>query len=338
LEIGKQNLTFHASQPPVVVPPSDYTGWKLTGTRRRDELVVISTSNNQRPTPNFQERVPLRLALVVGRWLLGVRFEFQVWRGWGVAWLLILVAASTLAGATPDVWDTLKGKHFIVSHQGNAAFAAEVLHRAELYYDSIVQQLGFKRVDNFWLWERRARIKLYASRQAFIESTGAPDWATAKANVRDRTIESFGNSRVFLESRLPHEMAHLFFREYIGFTGAVPLWLDEGVAQWCEFEPGPSTPPALRKWIPLRVMTTMTVNEIMDVDRAQLFYRESASVVEYLVTTYGKGAFTKFCRQLRDGKRLDRALRFTYPNTISTLELLEQQWSVWQIARSIRNR
>lgn len=29
-------------------------------------------------------------------------------------------------------------------------------------------------------------------------------------------------------------MAHLIFRDFVGFTGRIPLWLDEGVAQWAE--------------------------------------------------------------------------------------------------------
>ena len=330
----------YANQPLVEVPPTDppsrsalwrpsHLGWKRLCSLRR-QSVDDRCLADERIQALACEATGIGIVRKTGK------CQSRVWRSWGVLGVLIMASASTFAGSAPDVWETLKGKHFIVSHQENAVFAAEVLRRAELYYDSIVQQLGFKRVDNFWLWERRATIRIYASRREFLEATQAPEWAAAKASFKTRTIESFGDSAAFLQSRLPHEMAHLIFREYIGFKNAVPLWLDEGVAQWCE-RGGNLPPPLLREWIPLRVLTSMNVHAVRDGRKARLFYSESASVVQYLVQRYGQQKFTKFCRQLRDGKTLDGALRFTYPKAISTMEALEQQWSAWQLTRSDRD-
>ena len=54
------------------------------------------------------------------------------------------------------------------------------------------------------------------------------------ADYRGKKIISYTWSRGFLESLLPHEMAHLIFRDFVGFRGEIPLWLDEGIAQWAE--------------------------------------------------------------------------------------------------------
>jgi hypothetical protein len=250
--------------------------------------------------------------------------------------LSMLWGLSCAAEDAADAWRELKGKHFIIYSQDDSVASRAVLHQAEAYYDSIVKKLGFKRLDNFWLWERRAKIKLYASHHAFIQAAKAPAWAVAKASVRSRTIEGFGSSALFLKSRLPHELAHLIFREYIGFTGTIPLWLDEGVAQWCEQGDHQASVRPMREWIPLQTLTSMSVRQNQDAHRVRLFYNESASLVQYLVESYGRDRFSKFCRQLRDGKTLDGALRFTYPKSISSMVALEQQWSAWQLARGVR--
>lgn len=241
----------------------------------------------------------------------------------------LLIPAMVTAGSRSE-WDTLKGKHFIVQHEGNQSFATDVMRHAEDYYDSIVKLLGFKRLDNFWLWERRAQIRIHATRAMFAQRTGAPPWAVAKANLRKRTIDVCGTSSALLTSRLPHEMAHLIFREYIGFEGEVPLWLDEGVAQWCEWHTQRAEPPPLKEWIPLRDLMRMDVRKIDDARLVHLFYGEAASVVHYLVTVHGREKFTKLCRQLRDGKTLEGALRFTYPRSVSSMAALEREWIAWQ--------
>jgi hypothetical protein len=249
----------------------------------------------------------------------------------------VLCSGSTIkAGPESDDWNTLKGKHFIVSYEDDARFAQDVMQHAERYYDSIVKQLGFKRLDNFWLWERRARIRIHADRAKFAERTGAPLWAAAKVNLRDRMIDVCGSNAALVRSRLPHEMAHLVFREYIGFEGEVPLWLDEGVAQWCELGARNATPPQFRKWIPLQDLMAMDVRKIDDPRVAHLFYGEAASLVHYLVTVHGREKFTKLCRQLRDGKTLEGALRFTYPRSVSSMATLEREWVAWQSAHGGR--
>ncbi len=246
-----------------------------------------------------------------------------------IMFLLSFLLPAIAVGKSDD-WDELKGKHFIVSHRQNAVFAAEILRSAEIYYDSIVKQLGFKRLDGFWLWERRVRIRTFRSHSDFSKATGAPDWAVAKANLRTRTLDVCGHGSGLLKRRLPHEMAHLIFREYIGFEGQVPLWLDEGVAQWCEATVTRESLPVLQKWIPLKSLTNMDVRTIDDTRMVHLFYSQSASLVQYLIEQHGRPAFTKFCRQLRGGKSLDGALRFTYSRSVPNMLALERQWSIWQ--------
>lgn len=246
--------------------------------------------------------------------------------------LFCMLAPLGAAAAGPDTeWEEVRSRHFIVRYRGDAGFAAEVSRRAEAYYDDIADDLGFRRVGDFWLWDDRARITLYGSRADFLAATGAPAWAVGKASASTREISSFAGSRRFLDTVLPHEMTHLIFRDFLG-DGQVPLWLEEGVAQWEEA----SGRRRLRRFVvhlartnrlvPLRHLTSLDIRCERRSGPAVAFYAQAASVVGFLIETHGSDAFRKLCGQLRDGKSLHDALRFTYPTTLRTIEQLERAW------------
>ena len=80
-----------------------------------------------------------------------------------------------------------------------------------------------------WLWERRCRIYLPHSGGL---SAGHESAAVVRGMVhyRQRVVYSFLGAPAFLD-KTPHELAHIVFREFVGFDNAgVPRWLDEGVA------------------------------------------------------------------------------------------------------------
>jgi hypothetical protein len=253
-------------------------------------------------------------------------------RGW-----LRVSAAAVLLTACPSRgedagWQTLKGEHFLVHHQGDAAFAAEVLREAEACYDGITHDLGIERRDRFWLWDRRVHITLHSTREAFLRATGAPSWAGGKASYQKRAIDSFEGSPDLLDSLLPHEMTHLVFRDFVGGTRAVPLWLDEGTAQW-EERTGAREAACLARelcrqgrFVPLRSLMESDVRRSGSHREAEEFYAQARSLVAFLVKRYGRDRFRVLCGQIRLGKSFEEALRFTYPDRLRTLEQLEQEW------------
>ena len=232
----------------------------------------------------------------------------------------------------PDDWQTVKGKHFIVRYRGSSDFAEAALGKAESGYEKIAAGLGYDRRDKFWLWSDRVTICLYATRGDFVAAAGAPQWAVGKANYRRREISSFSGSAGFVDALLPHEVTHLVFRDFIGFKSDVPLWLDEGVAQWFqEDRPSDADQPARalarrNALIPLDELIKMDVRKQQDAETAARFYAESASVVAYLIEKGGADAFVQFCRGLRDGKSFAESLRFTYPEVGGTIAALETNW------------
>jgi len=228
-----------------------------------------------------------------------------------------------------------KSLHFIVYFpEGHLDFANDVLYKAELYYKKIASDLGYERYDQFWLWENRVKIYLYPSHPDYVKATWRPVWSHGMADYNKKAIYSYIGSREFLETVLPHELGHLIFRDFIGFKSNIPLWLDEGVAQWCEserkrYEAKEIVKDLLKgnKLIPLSQLVReslyyKTGNE----EIVYIFYQEALSVVDFLITKYGIGTFTKFCRYLKDGKSLEEAIKLAYSPFLYNLVDLEKEW------------
>ncbi|MCK5012447.1 MAG: hypothetical protein KAS66_01385 [Candidatus Omnitrophica bacterium] len=231
-----------------------------------------------------------------------------------------------------EEWQELKSEHFIVYFVDDQNFAKDVSRQSEIYYKRIASELGYQRYSGFWTWDHRAKIYIYADKETFLKETGQPQWSEGVAKYVEKEIASYAWSDGFLEMLLPHEMAHLIFRDYVGFKGEVPLWLDEGVAQWMEPHKRKAVKMAIGrlanagKLLSLHQMMTLDVRRSNNPDFVQTFYVQAVSLVGFLITKYSASRFTDFCRQLRDGKTIEDSLRFAYPISIRNIGELEKKW------------
>jgi len=127
-------------------------------------------------------------------------------------------------------WKVRKSTHFNIYYkEAPNQYIDKVLKIAEDYYDTITNDLSFRRFD-FWSWNKRCKIYLYPFKKEYQKVTGRPFWPGATADIKKREIRTFIFQKNFLEMALPHEMAHLIFREFVGYRTSLPLWLDEGAA------------------------------------------------------------------------------------------------------------
>ena len=242
-----------------------------------------------------------------------------------------LIVSQTSVSRAED-WAVEKSKHFLVYHQGSPAKAREVAKVAEGLYVSITKSLGVKRYDNFWLWDDRAKVYLYPSHEAYVKGTQAPAWSAGKAVYSAREIHSFVGSGTFVSDILPHEMTHLIFREATEDGVVVPLWVQEGIAQW--HEPSKRKAYVIAQKILVRRNVLMTLESLGKVDvrkveghgAAKAFYTQAIGVTAFMIESWGEDKFATFCRALREGKGLDAALAFTYGARCPNLETLESAW------------
>ena len=249
---------------------------------------------------------------------------------------IVIILFLVCGVATAEDWQVLKSQHFLVYYLDDKSFAGDVARNAERYYNKIASDLGYSRYDNFWQWDNRVKLYIYPDREQFVTGAGVPrKWAQGLAKYKEKEIISYRWSEGFLESLLPHELTHLIFRDFVGFPasgGGIPLWLDEGVAQWEEEskkeEARKITKELIRShsYIPIRQLTRLDVRVEDNVLIARNFYVQAITLVGFLVEKYGGRKFTFFCRELRDGKSLDEALSSAYTNTISGTADLEKKW------------
>src|SRR4030042_4577876 len=113
-------------------------------------------------------------------------------------------------------WNISKSTHFIIYYkEAPQRFIDQLIDKAEGYYNDIADNLGFRRY-NFWLWDNRAKIYIYDDAETYQAATKQPAWSYGCANVQDKVISTFINSKVFFDTILPHETGHIIFREFIG--------------------------------------------------------------------------------------------------------------------------
>ncbi len=269
--------------------------------------------------------------------------------------VLFFLGGILIFKAFAQEWQELSAEHFIVYFAQDEKFAREVADKAEYYYRRIATDLGYPRYSEFWTWDNRAKIYIYPDHESFLKATGQPKWSQGMAEYKTRSIISYVWSSGFLDSLLPHEMAHLIFRDFVGFKGEIPLWLDEGVAQWAE-EPKRKQMKAMARHlydsdtiICLADMMKLDIRYITDDSRVYIrptrtktgepgvlflskdnlintYYLQAVSLVGFLIEKYGSFAFADFCRQLRDGKSVEEALKGAYPVRITNLDEFEHKW------------
>jgi hypothetical protein len=265
----------------------------------------------------------------------GVRRKGVVKPGSVLFLAAVLALLAPPRGARAQAWQTLKSEHFVVLFGADAAFAAEVARRAEEYYRTITWDLGITRHDGFWLWQNRTRIYLHPTKEAFARAAGAPAWAGGKASCELREIHTFDGCPDFLDSLLPHELTHLVFRDFVGAGRNVPLWLEEGAAQWEERSGRRGADRLAREMLGqgrfarLGDLMGQDVRAARDRRAAEAFYVQALSLVAYLAEQHGRERFRKLCGQLRSGKAFEEALRFTYPDRIRSIAELESKWHAY---------
>lgn len=132
-----------------------------------------------------------------------------------------------------------------------------------------------------------------------------------------------------LEITLKHEMCHIFLGSNIS-DDRLPRWLNEGFCQWVtggvaelmidNKHPTLSKASLSRRLIPL---SSLSANFPGDKDQLILAYEESKSIVDYMVTEYGRARVVSILGHLRDGDTMNTA---TSKVLSVTPEELERLW------------
>ncbi|MEW5758213.1 MAG: peptidase MA family metallohydrolase [Candidatus Omnitrophota bacterium] len=217
-------------------------------------------------------------------------------------------------------WKNLKSTHFIIYYKkADMVFLNRIKDYLENYYQKITDDIGFTRYNNFWIWENRAKVYIYDTKKEYIMDTNQPEWSFGSADVKNKIIITYYgvSEKEFFDKVVLHELVHIIFREFVGFSGNIYLWLDEGVAEFFSKDYSfmlPLIRSAIKenKFIPISSLPQASLDGLNE-EQVKLFYLESGAIIYYLINNYGKANFVGFCRALRDGRSLDNALYSNYP-------------------------
>ncbi len=234
-----------------------------------------------------------------------------------VLFILFLLESSTYAAATMK---ELSGDHFLVYYEAHEKIARDVLHQSERHYSRIMRNLGYDQLEKPWLGDRRCKIKVYKDKASFQPSAQNVGWAEGMTNFAAREIYIYENATDLFSSVLPHELAHMIFRDIVGFSENIPLWLDEGVALSQEdhrregFYPIAKDAFSSGTAMPFEEMFRLRSATELDDAKASVFYALSMVTLNYLLDNFHKKKFVLFCANLKAGMTVEEDLKRVYGN------------------------
>ncbi|MGB2694208.1 MAG: peptidase MA family metallohydrolase [Dehalococcoidia bacterium] len=113
-----------------------------------------------------------------------------------------------------------------------------------------------------------------------------------------------------------HEIAHVVVRQAIGPIYSVPDWLNEGLAVYSQSAPfseqQASLDQAIQSGDVLSVRSLSSASSGAVASKVSLFYGQSYSLVDFLISTYGKEKFAKLFKAFSQGATTAEALEQAY--------------------------
>ncbi|MCD4779201.1 MAG: hypothetical protein K8S27_01440 [Candidatus Omnitrophica bacterium] len=252
--------------------------------------------------------------------------------------LSVILWSLGAAQADSEKWLESKGQHFIIYFypQTDTSRIDFILSQADNYYQQIAIQIGYSRYQNFWSWDNRVKIYIYPDSTTFVKKTGQPEWSKGGAvayhpNLKSKVIISYDQQDDFIYNVLPHEIGHLTLKDFVR-EEPLPLWVEEGVAQFLERDKVKYVHAYMKKriqendFVAFKRLNRYDIRQEMDPEKVQLYYAQSLSLIDFLIKNYGSLRFGRMCRRVRDGTAFDQAFLQVYKPEITSFSALEKKW------------
>jgi hypothetical protein len=231
----------------------------------------------------------------------------------------------------PEQWKHAETEHFIY-HYVHSYVATPVSVEAEFHYRVIAKELERDQPTT----DIKSHIYIFEAPEDWVqfqEFGRLEKWTGG--------IQSMGSLFVrrnpkykFTDNSLGHEIVHLVVHRF--YSDGVPLWLNEGLAQYISksahasyqrargyIAKPHSTAIASEDLIPLPRLVTMTSPPN---DKVEAFYDESERLVRFLATA-DKASFLALLDALGRHQPLETALSRYYAGKLPTLAVLEREFS-----------
>ena len=227
-------------------------------------------------------------------------------------------------------WKHAETANFVY-HYLHETTARPVASEAEFYYRVIAQEME----KDTRQWERKCHIFIFedeADWRQFQTVGGLEPWTGGIHAQGELFLPRYPQQR-FKGNALAHEVTHLVVFRFFG--AGVPLWLNEGLAEYTAsrwyssymrargYTAHPrSVSVAPENFIPLATLTTLYTYPAAD-NAVLTFYSESERLVRFL-SSADKHGFAGFLESMGRGARFESALdkafgkRFLNPEALET--------------------
>ena len=148
------------------------------------------------------------------------------------------------------------------------------------------------------------------------EGTMPTDWAEAVFDGQVRLPMTVASSTEARDHVLRHELAHAFLVDFSG--GRIPLWLNEGLAQWLEGR-RPGMLPDARSATWLDELPSRTNFMDLSAEDAGLAYSYSLAVTGELMLLHGSVALLRYLDLLAGGASEEDCFRQAFGRTYADL-------------------
>jgi len=199
-----------------------------------------------------------------------------------------------------------------------------IIARAEALYEKITQDIGFAPTELIGVTMAFTEAEFNQFQQ---EGDRLPQWAVGVAYpalnlmvIRSPRLVA-GTQENPLKTFI-HELSHLILASQFG-RHPIPRWLNEGLAMYEAYEWHPSQDLLMARavlsgqLISLDKLTKAFGGEGFEIHQA---YFQSYSLVNYLISTYGRQDFHSFVLRLSRGQPFEQALQETFPLSPQSFE------------------
>lgn len=232
----------------------------------------------------------------------------------------------------PAAWKHAETTNFVLHYFTDVAGRA-VASEAEFYYRSIATELE----RDTKKWERKGHVFIFeeeADWSQFKTVGGLEPWSGG-IHSQGELFLMRNTQKKFKGNTLAHELTHLIVFRFFG--AGVPLWLDEGLAEYTAtrwyssywrargysaFPRSQSVDPT--HYVPLAKLTS-ALSYPAESNSVIAFYNQSERLVRFLSAT-DKHRFAEFLESMSRGARFESALDKSFGTKFFNTEALEKQF------------
>jgi hypothetical protein len=211
-------------------------------------------------------------------------------------------------------------------YSGDDSFARELMAAAQDALDRLAEDTGAE-------LEKPAKLYIYASTNDLMGAMIEPqEWTGGVAYTRYgiMAIGISSNNIDWGKRAIAHELTHLVIHQMtLNPYNSLPVWLDEGLAMRTEGELGAEFTSSLEEAIDedsLISVQSLCSPFSAYTEKAVLSYAQSYSLVDFLITSYGRDKMLALLNIFREGSGYDAALEEVYGFDMDGLDSLWREY------------